>query len=216
MLAGRGDRRVNRIVKDPKILGGKPHIKGTKIPCELILELLAGGSSPQEICGEFPNLSEQDVRAVLAYALNLVKKETAVPGDSAKKSLVIYIDGASRGNPGPAGIGIAIYDEKGRLVDELCEYIGRATNNVAEYRALSVALEKARALGAKELTIYSDCELLVKQMAGEYRVKDRVLKNLVQTLRESLKNYDRVNIKYIPRERNKKADGLANKGINLG
>ncbi len=130
--------------------------------------------------------------------------------------LVIYIDGAARGNPGPAGVGIIIYNEKKRLVDELCEYIGETTNNVAEYQALLKALSKARSLGAEVLTIYSDCELLVRQMAGDYRVKDETLKGFYQRARENSKNFRRVEIRYIARERNKRADSLANKGINLG
>lgn len=206
---------MSRIIKDPKVLGGKPHIRGTKIPCELILELLASGSSFKEICEEFPKVTEEDIQATLSYALDLMKREVA-PLPVLKRRLFIYIDGASRGNPGPAGVGVIIYDEKKKLVDELCEYIGRTTNNVAEYQALLIALERARSLGAETLTIYSDCELLVRQMAGEYRVKDKTLKDFYQRARKNLKNFRKVDIKYIARERNKKADRLANKGINLG
>ena len=205
---------MNRIVKDPKVLGGKPHIRGTKIPCELILELLASGSSFKEICEEFPQVTREDIQATLSYALDLTKREVA-PLSVPKKRLTIYIDGASRGNPGPAGVGVIIYDEKKKIVDEICEYIGRTTNNVAEYRALLRALSQARSLGAETLTIYSDCELLVRQMAGEYRVKDKTLRNFYQGARANLKNFRKVNIKYIARKKNKRADRLANKGINL-
>ncbi len=205
---------MSRIIKDPKVLGGKPHIRGTKIPCELILELLASGSSFKEICEEFPKVTEEDIQATLSYALDLMKREVAsLP--FLKRKLFIYIDGASRGNPGPAGVGVIIYDEKKKLVDELCEYIGKTTNNVAEYQALLIALERARSLGAETLAIYSDCELLVRQMAGEYRVKDKTLKNLYQMARGNLKNFRKVDIRYIARGRNKRADRLANKGINL-
>lgn len=206
---------MSRIVKDKKVLGGKPHIRGTKIPCELILELLASGHSFKEICEEFPKLTEEDIQATLSYALGLMKREVA-PLPLPKKRLFLYIDGASRGNPGPAGVGVIIYDEKKKLVDELCEYIGKTTNNVAEYRALLIALERARSLGAETLIIYSDCELLIRQMAGEYRVKDKTLRNFYQRARGNLKNFRRVDIRYIARERNKRADRLANKGINLG
>lgn len=206
---------MSRIVKDKKVLGGKPYIRGTKIPCELILELLASGHSFKEICEEFPKLTEEDIQATLSYALGLMKREVA-PLPLPKKRLFLYIDGASRGNPGPAGVGVIIYDEKKKLVDELCEYIGKTTNNVAEYRALLIALERARSLGAETLIIYSDCELLIRQMAGEYRVKDKTLRNFYQRARGNLKNFRRVDIRYIARERNKRADRLANKGINLG
>jgi ribonuclease HI len=205
---------MNRIVKDPKVLGGKPHIRGTKIPCELILELLASGSSFKEICEEFPQVTKEDIQATLSYTLDLMKREIA-PLPVPKKRLTVYIDGASRGNPGPAGIGVIVYDEKKKIVDEICEYIGRTTNNVAEYRALLIALERARSLGAETLIIYSDCELLVRQMAGEYRVKDKNLRNFHQVARANLKNFQKINIRYIARKKNKRADRLANKGINL-
>ncbi len=206
---------MNRIVKDPKVLGGKPHIRGTKIPCELILELFASGNSFKEICEEFPKITKEDIQATLSYALDLVQRET-IPLPVPKKRLFIYIDGASRGNPGPAGVGVIIYDDKKKLVDELCEYIGKTTNNVAEYRALLKALSRARSIGAEVLTIYSDCELLVRQMAGDYRVKDKTLKDFYQEARENLKNFKKVDIRYIARKKNKRADRLANKGINLG
>ncbi|MCK4649265.1 reverse transcriptase-like protein [bacterium] len=205
---------MSKIVKDPKVLGGKPHIRGTKIPCELILELLAGGSSFGEIREEFPQVTKEDIQAALFYAMDLMRGEI-IPLSGSKKRLVVYIDGASRGNPGPAGVGVIIYDEKKKLVDELCEYIGKTTNNVAEYQALLVALERARSLGAETLTIYSDCELLVKQMAGEYRVKDKTLKDFYQRAKKSLGNFRKVDIRHIVRGRNKGADRLANKGINL-
>ena len=205
---------MSRIVKDPRVLGGKPHIRGTKIPCELILELLASGSSFKEICAEFPKVTGEDIQATLSYALDLIKREVA-PLPTLKKKLTIYIDGASRGNPGPAGVGVIIYDEKKKIVDEICEYIGRTTNNVAEYRALLRALSQARSLGAETLTIYSDCELLVRQMAGEYRVKDKTLRHFYQGARANLKSFRKVNIRYIARKKNKRADRLANKGINL-
>jgi ribonuclease HI len=205
---------MSRIVKDPRVLGGKPHIRGTKISCELILELLASGSSFREICEEFPKVTKEDIQTTLSYALDLMRGEI-IPLSGSKKRLTVYIDGASRGNPGPAGVGVIIYDEKKKLVDELCEYIGKTTNNVAEYQALLVALERARSLGAETLTIYSDCELLVRQMAGEYRVKDKTLKDFYQRARKSLGNFRKVDIRHIARGRNKRADRLANKGINL-
>lgn len=205
---------MSRIVKDPRVLGGKPHIRGTKIPCELILELLASGSSFREIREEFPKVTEEDIQTTLSYALDLMREEI-IPLSGSKKRLTVYIDGASRGNPGPAGVGIIIYDEKKKLVDELCEYIGKTTNNVAEYQALLIALERARSLETETLIIYSDCELLVRQMAGEYRVKDKTLKDFYQRARKSLGNFRKVDIRYIARGRNKRADRLANKGINL-
>ena len=96
---------MNRIVKDPKILGGRPYIRGTKVPCELILGLLADGNSFKEICTEFSKVTKKDIQATLSYARDLIKREVAPRGVS-KNELIIYIDGASRGNPGPAGVGV--------------------------------------------------------------------------------------------------------------
>ena len=89
--------------------------------------------------------------------------------------LVIYTDGGARGNPGPAGIGAVIYDADRRLVAEVSEYLGVATNNQAEYQALIAALKKAVSLGAAELECYLDSELVVKQLKREYKVKNKAL-----------------------------------------
>ncbi|NLG87127.1 MAG: reverse transcriptase-like protein, partial [Firmicutes bacterium] len=85
--------------------------------------------------------------------------------------LILHIDGASRGNPGPAGIGVVIADVSGTVLAEVSEYIGEVTNNVAEYKALLKGLQEAARIGAKDVSIYSDSELLVKQMNGQYRVR---------------------------------------------
>ncbi len=126
---------------------------------------------------------------------------------------IIYTDGASRGNPGDAGIGVAIYVDN-NIVEEYSEYIGYATNNIAEYTALKTALIKATTLNAKTVDLYLDSELVVRQINGEYKVKNNGLKSLYIAIKDLLKNFESYTINYIPREMNKKADGLANKGID--
>jgi ribonuclease HI len=126
--------------------------------------------------------------------------------------LHVFIDGASRGNPGDAGIGIAIFKGK-ELKEEICEYLGKKTNNEAEYYALIKALERVRSLDDPDVSIFSDSQLLVKQLQGEYKVKVENIKQLYDKAQElaqglSLKFY------WIPREDNAKADALANKGID--
>ncbi len=126
------------------------------------------------------------------------------------KRLVIYADGASRGNPGPAAIGATIKDEQGRLIACISQGIGRATNNQAEYRAIIAALEKAISLGAREVEVRSDSELVVKQINGRYRVKKAHLKLLYQQVRQLQNSLESFTVTCIPRERNVEADKLAN------
>ncbi|TRZ83612.1 reverse transcriptase-like protein [bacterium] len=126
----------------------------------------------------------------------------------------MYIDGAARGNPGPAGIGVILEDANKQVVRNIDKFIGNATNNVAEYTALIVGMEAACKLGAKEIAVNTDSELLAKQLGGEYKVKNPVLKGLYTKVLKILDNFDQVVINNIQREENKGADKLANKAID--
>ncbi|MDD5505068.1 MAG: ribonuclease HI family protein [Candidatus Omnitrophica bacterium] len=128
--------------------------------------------------------------------------------------LSLYVDGAARGNPGPAGVGIILEDEDRQVVGNIDKFIGNATNNVAEYTALITGMEEARRLGAKAISINTDSELLAKQLSGEYKVKNPVLKGLHEKARKALVHFDKVIVNNIPREQNKGADKLANKAID--
>jgi len=128
--------------------------------------------------------------------------------------LTIHSDGAARGNPGPAGAGAVIRDERGEVVAEVVRYLGETTNNQAEYKALIFALEEAMRLGATELAIYADSELMVKQVRGEYKVKNEGIKPLHDEIRRALREIGRYTIEHLPRERNKEADKLANRAID--
>ncbi|MBI5286581.1 MAG: ribonuclease HI family protein [Deltaproteobacteria bacterium] len=132
------------------------------------------------------------------------------------KTFSLYVDGASRGNPGEAGAGVVILDEDGNMVKRLKYYLGVTTNNQAEYKALLLALKEvcSKQYAVGRLKIYSDSELLVRQIKGEYRVKDKGLKPLYQEvmgLLRGLKGYD---IIHISREENSVADRLANQAID--
>jgi len=127
--------------------------------------------------------------------------------------LVINADGASRGNPGPAAIGATIKDENGRLLATVSQSIGRTTNNQAEYRALIAALEKAIGLGAREVDIRLDSELVIRQLQGRYRVKNAALRPLYLRVRELLDRLEGFTLKHIPREQNAEADRLANAAL---
>jgi ribonuclease HI len=128
---------------------------------------------------------------------------------------LIYIDGGARGNPGPAGIGVVILDAGRKKVREVYKYIGEATNNIAEYSALICALEEAVALCAREIIVHMDSELIAKQLSGEYRVKNADLKAFFERAVEMLKRFNSFEIKHIDRAKNKDADKLVNKAINL-
>ncbi|MFH1562150.1 MAG: ribonuclease HI family protein [Nitrospirota bacterium] len=132
------------------------------------------------------------------------------------RPVICYVDGASSGNPGPAGIGVAIYNEKEDLIAQISEFIGKTTNNVAEYSAVIKALEYALSQNTKNLTIFSDSELIVKQLNGEYLIKNTTLKTLAFKASELMDKFTKVKIIYIPREKNKLADKLASQSVKVG
>jgi ribonuclease HI len=134
---------------------------------------------------------------------------------SANKRVEIFIDGAARGNPGPAGIGVVIKDESKKTVKEFYKYIGAATNNVAEYNALVYGLQEAHMLGAEEVKLNLDSELVAQQLKGEFRVKDPKIKPLFDQAIHLINGFKKFEVQHIPREENKEADKLANKAINL-
>lgn len=129
------------------------------------------------------------------------------------KSLTMFIDGAARGNPGPAAIGVVIYDGSKNLVKKMHKFIGNSTNNVAEYMALLYGLQEAALLGAKEIVVNTDSELLAKQMNKQYKVKDQDLRYFYILARHIADSIGKVEIKKIDREKNKDADILANEAI---
>jgi ribonuclease HI len=128
--------------------------------------------------------------------------------------LVIYTDGGARGNPGPAGIGAVAYDEQGNVVFEISEYIGETTNNQAEYKAAVRALEEAKKKKAKELYFYLDSELVVKQLNGEYKIKNKGLQPLFVKIYNACLDFKKVEFKHVRREKNKEADRLVNEAID--
>ena len=128
--------------------------------------------------------------------------------------LVIFTDGAARGNPGPAAIGATIKDERGKLIAAISRRIGVTTNNQAEYRAVIAALEKAVSLGARQVELKADSELIVKQLNGRYRVKNKSLQPLYQKARQLIGTLDGFTIAHIPRAKNREADELANKALD--
>ena len=127
----------------------------------------------------------------------------------------VYVDGASRGNPGESGIGVAIFDKDSNLINEVCDYLGMATNNIAEYKALILGIKLSMKYNAKKILFKSDSELMVKQIKSEYKVKNAQLKILFTEAQGLLKELPNWKIIHVPREENREADLLANKGIDM-
>ncbi|MBI5046567.1 ribonuclease HI family protein [Candidatus Micrarchaeota archaeon] len=128
--------------------------------------------------------------------------------------IIAFTDGACLGNPGPMGIGIVVYRD-GMIVEELSEYIGHGTNNIAEYTAIIKALETVHSMGDIEVHIKSDSELIVRQLNNEYKVKDPKLAPLKEAV-DKLCNGIKVSFEHIPREKNSIADGLSKEGAEIG
>jgi len=128
--------------------------------------------------------------------------------------LIIYTDGGARNNPGPAGIGAVLMDEQRRVVCKISKYIGEATNNQAEYQAVIAALAKAKELGVKEVDLFLDSQLVVMQLKGEYRVKDKDLAPLFVKVYNLSLGFKKITYTHIRRELNKQADKLVNLAVD--
>jgi ribonuclease HI len=148
------------------------------------------------------------MRQLRAHPVSALKDKLSI------NRVIICVDGAARGNPGPAAIGATIRDEKGKLMVRISQRIGITTNNQAEYQAIMAALEKAINLGAKHIELKSDSELVVKQINGRYRVKNKALQPLYQKVKQLIGALGDFTIAHIPREQNAEADKLANKALD--
>lgn len=130
--------------------------------------------------------------------------------------LIIYTDGGARGNPGPAGLGVAIYDADRNLLRTVKKFLGVKTNNQAEYQAVIAALEEAKKLDATVISFFLDSELVVRQLRGEYKIKNSAIAPLAHKVLMLLKSFERVDFSHVPRQQNKIADRLVNEAIDEG
>ena len=128
--------------------------------------------------------------------------------------VIVHVDGGARGNPGPAAAASVISASDGEVLDEHAQLLGTATNNVAEYRALLLGLERARSLGADEVEVVGDSELIAKQLQGSYKVKNDALRALHARASAALREFDRWSVRTVPRERNARADALVNAALD--
>jgi ribonuclease HI len=148
------------------------------------------------------------VRHLRAYPFHFLKN------DLNARKVIINVDGAARGNPGPAAIGAIIKDESGQTQGRISRAIGIATNNQAEYRAIIAALERAVGAGARQVIIKSDSELVVRQINGQYKIKNTALRPLYQRVVRLTGSLEGFSITGIPREQNAEADALANQALD--
>jgi ribonuclease HI len=129
-------------------------------------------------------------------------------------TVIIYTDGAARGNPGPAAIGVIIQDQAGNSLARISRRLAATTNNQAEYRAVIIALEKAISLGARNVMLKSDSELVVNQINGKYKIRNTALRPLYQKIVQLAGTLESFKVSYIPRARNAEADALANQALD--
>ncbi len=185
---------------------------------EQIICYLAQTLSVPNTLKRFPSLKAKDLQDLLLRSAQRMGESTktspSLPPREGNLEFFIHADGASRGNPGEAGIGAVIADPQGRTVKELKRYLGMATNNVAEYQAVICALDTAWQLGAAKVRVHLDSELVVRQLRGEYRVRETHLQSLHEQALENLRRFAEYSIHHIPREQNRRADQLANEAID--
>ncbi|MFL5438080.1 MAG: ribonuclease HI family protein [Myxococcales bacterium] len=130
------------------------------------------------------------------------------------KRLRIFSDGAARGNPGPAGAGAVVLDSKGKVLARVGKFLGKQTNNVAEYEGVLLGLARAKELGATEIEVRADSLLLIRQLEGEYQVKNAALKLLHARAKALLRQFDHYDLRHVPREENTLADEMSNRAID--
>lgn len=213
-------------------------------PAAEILRFIAASEPLERTLQRFPALDREALEAILLAAARAgpstepgprqrpsVEQPTGVPGRSPPpksplpstgggkgrgpaKALRIYSDGAARGNPGPAGAGAVLKDSSGEVVERLGRFLGQNTNNFAEYMGLLLGLRRARELGASSVEVFSDSELLVRQLKGHYQVKAPNLRPLFQEASELLRSFEQVRLTHIRRELNQEADEMSNRAID--
>ncbi|MFQ5915144.1 MAG: ribonuclease HI family protein [Nitrospinota bacterium] len=187
-----------------------------------ILQSLAERLDISRVLTDHPEWTAEDLRQALETAAALFRDagrkagEESVPRTPWPETIILYADGASRGNPGPAGAGVVVCDEAGNVLGEFSEYLGETTNNVAEYRALLLGLEKAAQPGVRRVLFRCDSELLARQLQGRYKVHSPNLKGLYAEARRKTAGMESFRAEHVPREQNSMADALANAAIDRG
>lgn len=185
-------------------------------PSQLLLAI-AEHESLEKACAAL-GISLGDAGKLLRGAALRLQAERAEPAPpirvANRRKVFVFSDGAARGNPGPAGAGAVIKDESGQVIAELKQALGKTTNNVAEYKGLLLGLRKARELGAREVEVRADSELMVRQLNKKYAVRNEGLKPLFNEAMALLTAFDKWNAVHVPREENALADEMSNRAID--
>jgi ribonuclease HI len=156
----------------------------------------------------------QMLEALAARLSPPVPSPAPTEGQGSHPQLRLYTDGAARGNPGPSGAGAVLLGPEGQVVAKLGKFLGVQTNNHAEYSALLLGLQHAKSLGAKELEVFSDSELLVRQLTGRYQVRSATLRPLYEEAQRLLGEFPKATVAHVPREENTAADEMSNRAID--
>jgi ribonuclease HI len=168
------------------------------------------------IAGEVAGLLGDVDRDELVELLNLAVSELSPGNDAGDRACVLFVDGASIGNPGPAGAGASIQGGDGKEIATISKSLGTATSNVAEYRALILGLKEVRRLGFTSVKIFTDSELMANQVTGSWRIKDEKLKPLAAQAMELLDKFDSFELTAVRRTKNRRADQLAKRAADMG
>jgi ribonuclease HI len=194
----------------------QPAGKGIKVRRQSDVEKAAQRAAEEiDEAMELSKAERDQRRRERAAAEQRERHEAAAAAEAERaKRTRLYTDGAARGNPGPAGAGAVILSPEGHIVAKIGKFLGDSTNNVAEYMGLILGLKRAKAMGIKELEVYSDSELLVRQLAGEYQVKAEHLRPLHDEARALLQGFSFIQVRHIPREENAQADAMSNRAID--
>lgn len=177
-----------------------------------IIRRLAEQLTEDELRRIFPEISPGDIRNILLEKKTL--PAGGMPRQNENRCCALYTDGASRGNPGLAGAGAVIIDGDGTELATKAQFLGKCTNNVAEYKALILGLRLAEKIDCTKLDVFLDSELIVRQLTGRYKVKNPSLKTLFSQAQQLLQSFTGFSISHIPRAKNSRADTLANQGID--
>lgn len=185
-----------------------------------LLRVIAEEESLDRTLARFPGLSRTDSVGVLlgrpvpSAPRPRVHASGPVHPVQPHRKLRVASDGAARGNPGPAGAGAVLLDEHGRVLERLGKFLGRQTNNVAEYQGLLLGLRRAHELGAEELEVIADSELMIRQLSGAYQVRAPALRELHSEALSILKAFRKVKLVHVPRAQNAEADEMSNRAID--
>ena len=179
-----------------------------------ILQYLAESLSFAKTLEEFPDLTNGKIKKLLLEASKLFSPAVNYKPQATTEHITFYIDGASRGNPGKASIGVVMMNSHGQIIDELKRYIGETTNNMAEYQALIEALAEGKRVGSTKVQVFSDSELMVRQLNGVYKVRDAKLLDLYKEAKLLISGFEDFKIDHITRDKNSRADALANEALD--